>query len=40
MEEHPDCEPRRTVTMNGGNYDDANRDQKFKSKRIDNYLAC
>jgi hypothetical protein len=31
MEQHPDREPRRTVTMNGGNNDDANRDQDFKS---------
>jgi hypothetical protein len=40
MEQHPDCEPRRTVTVDGGNYNDADCDQDFKSKRIDNCLAC
>jgi hypothetical protein len=39
MEEHPDCQPRRAVTVDGGNYNDANGDQDFKSKRIDNCLA-
>jgi len=36
MEEHPDCQPGRAVAMNGGDYDNANRDQEFESKRIDN----
>jgi hypothetical protein len=35
MKQHPDCQPRGTVTMNGGNYDDADSDKEFKSKRID-----
>jgi hypothetical protein len=39
VEQHPDCEPRRAVTVNGGNDDDADRDQEFKSKRIDDCLA-
>jgi hypothetical protein len=40
MEQHPDCQPRRAVTVDGGNYNDADCDQDFKSKRIDNRLAC
>ena len=35
MEEHPDCQPRRAIAMNGGNDDDANGDQDFERKRID-----
>jgi hypothetical protein len=40
MEQHPDCQPRRAEPVNGGNYNDADRDQEFKSKRIDNRLTC
>jgi len=39
MEQHPDCQPRRAETVDGGNYNDADCDQDFKSKRIDNCLA-
>jgi hypothetical protein len=40
MKQHPDRQPRCTVTMNSGNYNDADSDQEFKSKRIDNCLPC
>ena len=39
MEQHPDCQPRRAETVDGGNYYDADCDQDFKSKRIDDGLA-
>jgi hypothetical protein len=38
MKEHPDCQPRRAKTVDGGNYNDADGDQDFESKRIDNCL--
>jgi hypothetical protein len=31
MEQHPDCQPSGAVTMKGGNYNDADSDQEFKS---------
>jgi hypothetical protein len=35
MEEHPDCQPRRTVTVNRCDDDDGDRDKDFERKRID-----
>jgi hypothetical protein len=35
MEKHPDCQPRSSVTMNGGNYNDRNGNKQFKGKGID-----
>lgn len=34
MEEHPDRQPRRAETMDGGNHDDGDCDQEFESERI------
>jgi hypothetical protein len=35
MEEHPDCQPRRTVTVNRCDDDDGDRNKDFERKRID-----
>ena len=36
MEEHPDCEPCRTVTVNRGDNDDGQGNKDLESQRIDN----
>jgi hypothetical protein len=35
MKEHPDRQPRRAKTVNGGNDDDRNANDQFESERID-----
>jgi hypothetical protein len=35
MEEHPDCQPRRTVTVNRCDDDDGDRNKDFERKWID-----
>ena len=35
MEEHPDRQPCRAITVNGGNNDDPEGDEDLESKRID-----
>jgi hypothetical protein len=37
MKQHPDRQPRRAVTVNGGNDDDGNADYEFERKGIDDY---
>ena len=34
MKEHPDCQPRRAVPVNRGNYNNGDADQEFECKRI------
>ena len=36
MEKHPDCQPRRAVTVNGSYDDDRDRNQDLESNWIDN----
>lgn len=36
MEEHPDCEPGSAVAVNSGYDNDAERNEDFERKRIDN----
>jgi hypothetical protein len=35
VKEHPDSQPRSAVTVDGGDYDDGDADQKFEGKWID-----
>jgi hypothetical protein len=35
VEKHPDCQPSRTVTMDGGDYDDGDANEQFERKGID-----
>ena len=35
MKEHPDRQPRRAITVNGGNDDDGKTDDEFESEWID-----
>jgi hypothetical protein len=36
MEEHPDCEPRCAIAVNGGDDDDGQGNKDLEGKRIDN----
>jgi hypothetical protein len=35
MKQHPDCQPRRAISVQGGNQDDSNADQDFEDYWID-----